>query len=88
MPQFVSDTSDFMSRSATLHRHGLARAHFDPTNEKHLESLRTYIRTGRWGDQQFFNECPFTDVPMTVLMKYASHVLGVERGVLVPNASA
>jgi hypothetical protein len=50
---------------------------FDPTNEAHLISLKNYLRTGNWGDVQFFAELPFVEVPITVLTKYAQHLLDV-----------
>ena len=78
MPDFI-DSHDFLSQSTILRRASVNRQHFDPSNPEHLASLRTFIRTGNWGPVQFYCEFPFTDVPMTVLMKHASHVLGVQR---------
>lgn len=57
----------------------VAREFFDPTNPKHLVSMDTFIRTGNWGDVQFYPELPYIEVPMTVLMKYVSHSRGVSR---------
>lgn len=80
MPEFVDvGTQDFMSRSTILQKHGSRRAFFDATNPDHQESLRTFIATGNWGGVHFYPEYPFTDVPMTVLMKFAGHHLGAER---------
>ena len=55
------------------------RQKFDPTNDSHLASFKDFIRTGNWGDIQFFTELPYNEVPMTVLMKYAEHISGVMR---------
>jgi hypothetical protein len=85
MPEFVDvGSTDFMSRSSILRRHGSARSFFDPTNEAHLASLKKYIETGMWDkNTMFFAEFPFTDAVMTVLMKFARHQLQVsERSVL------
>lgn len=51
------------------------REKFDPTNAAHLESLTAYLRTGNWGDIQFYPELPFIEVPITVLTKFAAHHL-------------
>ena len=55
------------------------RQKFDPTNDSHLASFEVFMRTGNWGDIQFFTELPYNEVPMTVLMKYAEHMSGVSR---------
>lgn len=55
------------------------RQKFDPLNESHLASFQVFVRTGNWGDIQFFTELPYNEVPMTVLMKYAEHMCGVSR---------
>ena len=55
------------------------RETFDPTNPLHIESFKHFVRTGNWGDVQFFTELPYIEVPMTVLMKFAMHALQVER---------
>ena len=80
MPDFV-DTSDFLAKSTIL-TGVIRRENFDPSNPRHLESLQSFIRTGEWGSVQFFCEQPFSDVPMTVLMKYASYNLGIKRETL------
>ena len=49
----------------------IRREHFDPANVEHLASFDTFIRTGNWGDVQFFAEAPYTEVPITVLTKFA-----------------
>lgn len=80
MPHFDdSGTQDFLTRSAVLRKHGSKRAFFDATDPEHCASLRQFIKTGNWGEVQFFPEFPFTDVPMTVLMKFAGHHLKTER---------
>ena len=53
------------------------RTIFDPTNPEHVESFKTFLRTGNWGDVQFYPEIPFIEVPMTVMTKYCRHVLSV-----------
>lgn len=58
------------------HQH-VNRQYFDPTNADHVESLKEYLRTGNWGNVQFFAELPFIEVPMTVITKYARHQLNV-----------
>jgi hypothetical protein len=78
MPAF-SDTSDVLNLSTALRRASVKRMAFDPTDPAHCASLACFIQTGNWGDVQFYCEHPFTDVPMTVLMKYAGHQLGVSR---------
>jgi len=83
MPSFTdASTQDFMSRSTNLRRHGLARAIFDPTNPAHQASLKKFIETGNWGTVQFYPEFPFTDVPMTVLMKMAAHTLKAQSRIV------
>jgi hypothetical protein len=78
MPDF-SDASDFLSKSTILRRAGVNRQFFDPDNPDHVDSLRTFINTGNWGAVQFYCEFPFTDVPMTVLMKFAGSRIGARR---------
>jgi len=78
VPDFI-DSSDFLSKSSLLMRAAVNRQHFDPTNPEHLASLRRFINTGNWGSVQFFCEYPFSEVPMTVLMKFAGHHLGAAR---------
>ena len=78
MPDF-NDSSDFLNNSSILKRGSVNRQHFDPTNPEHLESLKTFVKTGNWGKVQFFCEYPFSDVPMTVLMKFAGHHLQASR---------
>ncbi|WP_407305382.1 hypothetical protein [Acinetobacter sp.] len=80
MPEFLdSGNLDFMSRSATLRLHGTARTFFDPQNLVHCESLKNFLENGAWGAVQFYPEFPYTDVPTTVLSKFAAHALNVTR---------
>lgn len=66
--------------SSILNRaHLINRQIFDPANQQHIDSLRHYLRTGNWGDIQFYEEVPFVEVPATVLTKYAEYMLGVTR---------
>lgn len=78
MPDFV-ETPDFLNNSSSLRKHSIERTNFDPNHIAHIASLRKFIETGNWGDIQFFCESPYTDVPTTVLMKYCSYQLNVQR---------
>jgi hypothetical protein len=53
----------------------VSREIFDPTNQEHMESFKTFLRTGNWGEVQFWPELPYIEVPMTVMMKYVLHTL-------------
>lgn len=53
------------------------REMFDASNPLHVESLESYLRTGNWGEVQFWSELPYHDAPSTVLAKFARHTLGV-----------
>lgn len=61
-----------------LSRFRLRREYFDPKNAAHVASLKIFIKTGNWGEIQFFPEQPYENVPTTVLMKYAEHNLKVQ----------
>lgn len=65
--------------SKILRRALVNRQTFDPENPQHIRSLKTFIATGNWGDVQFYVEAPYEDVPTTVLMRFASSMLNVER---------
>lgn len=78
MPDFV-DFSDVLNLSSVLRRASVNRTFFDPTNQEHIDSFNVFLKTGNWGDVQFYCEHPYSDVPMTVLMKFASHTQGVQR---------
>ena len=75
MPDFV-DPTDFMIQAASLRRHGMKRAFFEPTVPSHIESMKHYMEHGTWLTQ-FFPEDPYIDVPMTVFRKYAGYQLGI-----------
>ena len=78
MPDFL-DNHDFMGRSSSLRHHGSTRVLFDPSNKDHCDSLKKFLQSGTWGPVQFFPEYPCTDVPMTVLTKFAAYHLGAKR---------
>lgn len=67
-----------LNTAATLRRPVVERHFFDPTNTQHLRSLDTFLKTGNWGDVQFYPELPFVEVPITVLTKFALHERKVE----------
>jgi hypothetical protein len=71
-----------LSTASSLRRPLVERQYFDPTNPKHLESLDTFLKTGNWGEVQFYAELPFVEVPVTVLTKFAMY----ERGVSAETA--
>lgn len=52
---------------------------FNPENQIHIDSFKTFLRTGNWGDVQFYCEVPYEDVPATVMMKFAEFELNVVR---------
>lgn len=85
MPDFA-DTSDVLNLSTALRRTSVNRALFNPENAQHVDSLRTFLRTGNWGEFQFYCEAPYTDVPMTVLMSFAQHQLDVVRETTLERA--
>lgn len=73
--------------ASTLRGTRVRRENFDPTNAEHLDSLRKFVSTGSWGEVKFFAEAPFTEVPATVMMKFAAHTLGAPLAVkLVKDA--
>ena len=64
--------SDILRRARLVNREI-----FDPTNEAHIESFKIFLRTGNWGEIQFYPEVPYTEAPATVMAKYSRHVLGI-----------
>lgn len=48
---------------------------FDPQNEEHLASLKSFLESGKWGATRFTAEWPHVDVPATCLHKLAAHAL-------------
>ena len=81
MPDFA-DTSDCLNLSTALRQTSVHRTFFDPTDTQHVASLAMFLRTGNWGAVQFYCEHPYTDVPMTVLMKFACFQLQAKRETL------
>ena len=65
--------SDILRRA-----HLVNREIFDPTNLAHIESFKIFLATGNWGQIQFVAELPHTEVPATVMSKYARHALQVQ----------
>lgn len=53
------------------------RVKFDPDNAEHVESFKNFVKTGNWGNIQFFEEFPFTTVPATVTHRYLCKVLDI-----------
>lgn len=78
MPDFL-DHPDCLNMSTILRRQSVVRTFFDPSLQSHLDSLDVFLRTGNWGEVQFYCEHPYTDVPMTVLMKFALYEQGITR---------
>lgn len=71
MPDFMS-FPDSRLQSRILKDHQITREIFNPSKRLHRESLDHFLRTGNWGNIQFFVEPPFATVPETVLRKMAS----------------
>ncbi len=71
--------STALGSSTLLRTAHVQRETFDPSDGRHIESFRTFLETGNWGEIQFHVEAPYTDVPMTVLMKFAQYTEGVSR---------
>jgi hypothetical protein len=62
-------------KSAILAKAVIHKVPFNPEDERHLRSLKTFLDTGKWGDVRFVAELPHVEVPMTCLVKLARHVL-------------
>lgn len=86
MPDFV-ETPDFLNTSSLLRQHSKSREVFKPDNSEHRKSLQNFIKTGNWGDVKFFCEAPYTDVPTTVLMAFASFELKTKRNTLAEQTA-
>ena len=71
MPDFMS-FPDARLQSRILKDHQIKREIFDPSKRAHRESLDHYLKTGNWGEIQFYAESPCATVPETVLRKMAS----------------
>lgn len=78
MPDFA-DTSDVLNLSSSLRKASVNRVRFNPEDQQHVDSMKVFLRTGNWGQFQFYCEAPYTDVPMTVLMSFAQYELDVQR---------
>jgi hypothetical protein len=63
--QFTGGQPQVLSQSK------VARVKFNPKSKKHLDSLKMFLETGRWGDVQFQVEAPYVSVPHMVLTKFA-----------------
>lgn len=61
--------------SKALRAARIPREDFDPKNESHRESLKTFLDTGNWGSVHFYAEPPYLSVPETVLRKMATAAL-------------
>lgn len=64
--------TDLLKRTSLIRREI-----FDPKNKEHVDSLKIYLRTGNWGEVQFYAELPYIEVPVTVMRKYLAHTLKV-----------
>lgn len=51
---------------------------FNPKSKRHVDSFKVFLKTGNWGAVQFFPEVPYIEVPMTVMVKYLRHTLGIQ----------
>lgn len=67
----MTGVTDMLSYSGVLRQGRMRREEFDSNNRDHLESLRTWLISGNWGDVQFYCEAPCLNVPETVLRKMA-----------------
>lgn len=66
-----------LNTAASLRKPLVEREFFNPADERHLASLDVFLKTGNWGDIQFYPELPFIEVPVTVLTKFAMYARGV-----------
>ncbi|MBT9138554.1 MAG: hypothetical protein DDT31_01120 [Syntrophomonadaceae bacterium] len=73
--------SDILRRARPVNR-----VIFDPTNDSHIESFKTFLETGSWGDVQFYPEAPYIDVPATVMVRFSRHMLKIQEK-MVQNAA-
>ena len=55
--------------------YSLPREHFDPGLRRHIQSYKTFLDTGAWGDTLFHQEFPYDSVVETVTRKFALDVL-------------
>ncbi len=66
--------SDILRRARPVNR-----VIFDPTDDAHIESFKTFLVTGSWGAVQFYPEAPYTEAPATVMARFSRHVLKVQE---------
>lgn len=64
------------------------REQFNPQNVNHIKSLECFVKTGTWGDVKFHAELPYIEVPMTVMMKYIQHSLGVRSETAIQRSTS
>jgi len=67
--------SDERFQSQILRAAMVRREEFDPKNKEHLKSYQKFLKSGNWGDVQFYCEFPYVTVPETVSRKFANHSL-------------
>lgn len=67
-----------LNTAASLRKSLVEREFFNPEDPRHLASLDVFLKTGNWGDIQFYPELPFIEVPVTVLTKFAMHARNVQ----------
>ena len=75
-----SSNSDYQNResavsSRILSSTGISRVKFDPANQEHLLSVKSFLETGRWGDVNFLVSQPFTNVPSMVQHMLCTYAL-------------
>ncbi len=66
---FDSILTSSLKHSMKLYGPTISRVAFDPSNREHLESARSFLKEGRWGNVQFLCEEPYRTVPETVIRK-------------------
>jgi hypothetical protein len=62
-------------QSKILRGNQVRREEFNPKLKDHLKSYQNFLKTGNWGEVQFFCEFPYVTVPETVSRKFACHTL-------------
>lgn len=76
MPSFES-TPQYIEKHKFVKNPQVRRETFNPENDQHVASFRSFVATGNWGDVMFFSEFPHTTVPSTVTAKYLRYMLGI-----------
>jgi hypothetical protein len=69
-----NEQRQIVKKNATA-AHKLPRVKFDPSNIEHVRSYNNFVKTGAWGDIQFFSELPHLNVPTTVSNKFINYHL-------------